>query len=66
MQRVLSLSLAAKLSLMSLLVFLFVSVVGVVVATRALHSMVDRDLDSTMAVAARVSSDGVAGEVSPR
>ena len=60
MQRVLSLSLAAKLSLMSLLVFLFVSVVGVVVATRALHSMVDRDLDSTMAVAVRVSSNDVA------
>ena len=59
MQRVLSLSLAAKLSLMSLLVFLIVSAVGVVVADRAMHSMMERNLQTSMSVAARVSSSDV-------
>ncbi len=60
MQRVLSLSLAAKLSLMSLLIFIIVGVVGVFVADLSMRSLVDRDLKAAMTVATRVSSNDVA------
>jgi len=60
MQRVLSLSLAAKLSLMSLLTFIIVGVVGVFVADLSMKSLVDRDIKTAMKVATRVSSNDVA------
>ena len=60
MQRVLSLSLAAKLSLMSLLIFIVVGIVGVFVADQSMRSLVDRDLQAAMTVSTRVSSNDVA------
>src|SRR5690606_21449636 len=60
MQRLLSLSLAAKLSLMSLALFVAVGAVGVIVADRAMQSMLDRDLKAAMLTAARVSAHDVA------
>lgn len=60
MQRLLSLSLAAKLSLMSLALFVAVGAVGVFVADRAMQSLLDRDLKAAMLTAARVSAHDVA------
>ncbi len=60
MSRLKTLSLAAKLSLMSLVLFLLVAVVGLVMADRALRNMMDHEFETTMKTAARVSARGVA------